>query len=457
MIKYYRFIYICIYSKKEVTVAAMESFEQCLDAVKEYCKNNESETIYNLWLRGIEAVSYQDGTATISVSTGFIKNMIEERYLPLLGRAFEDTLGFSVAINIVTRADAPAPAEPAAGIGTVSRVEGYTFENFIVGPDNRLAHAAALAVATNPGNAYNPLFIYGAPGLGKTHLLLAIKNYIEKTTPSLKVIYIGGDQFTNELIAAITAGNTAPFHEKFRSVDMLLVDDVQFIGGKQQTQEEFFHTFNVLHNAHKQIVLTSDRPPKEIKLLEERLLTRFEWGLTADVQPPDVETRISILYRKAETIGLDLPADVAEYIANHVKNDVRQLEGTVNKLNAYYRMENIVPSVGLAQNAIRDVMREQQPLPITVEKIINEVARTYNVSPDDIRSPKQSASISTPRQVSMYIVREVTSMKMEEIGKEFGGRNHSTVVYAVKKVMEQIEQDSHMRDLVSDIIKNTKN
>ena len=438
----------------------MESFEQCLNAVKDYCKKNESETIYNLWLRGIQPVSYSDGTATISVSTGFIKNMIEERYMPLIKSAFEDTLGFDVEINIVTRAGPGIHVPAVAGVGKTPPATGeaaYTFENFIVGSDNRFAHAAALAVANNPGNAYNPLFIYGSPGLGKTHLLMAIKNHLAKTNPGYKTVYIGGDQFTNELIAAITAGNTAPFHEKFRSVDVLLVDDVQFIGGREQTQEEFFHTFNVLHNAHKQIVLTCDRPPKEIKSLEERLLTRFEWGLLADVQPPDVETRISILFRKAETLGLELPADVADYIANHVKNDIRQLEGAIKKLNAYYQMEGITPSVGLAQNAIRDVMREQQPLPVTVEKIVSEVARTYNVPADDIRSSKQSAAVSTPRQVSMYIVREVTGMTMGEIGSEFGGRNHSTVVYAIKKVMEQIESDHKMRDIISDIIKNTKN
>ncbi len=434
----------------------MESFEQCLEAVKDYCKKNESETIYNLWLRGIEPVSYSDGTATVSVSTGFIKNMIEERYIGLINRAFEQTLGFPVNVEIVTRTG-PGVEKAASSVSApIAGEDAYTFENFIVGSDNRFAHAAALAVANNPGNAYNPLFIYGAPGLGKTHLLIAIKNFLAKNNPSMKVVYIGGDQFTNELIASIGSGNTAPFHEKFRSADVLLVDDVQFIGGKEQTQEEFFHTFNVLHNDHKQIVLTCDRPPKEIKSLEERLLTRFEWGLLADVQPPDVETRISILYRKAEALGLTLPPDVADYIANHVKNDVRQLEGAVKKLNAYYRMEGISPSIGLAQNAIRDVMREQQPLPVTVEKIINEVARTYNVSADDIRSQKQNAAVSTPRQVAMYVVREITNMTMGEIGAEFGGRNHSTVVYAIKKVIEQMEQDSHTKDLVRDIIKNTK-
>ena len=335
--------------------------------------------------------------------------------------------------------------------------EEYTFESFIVGGDNRFAHAAALAVANNPARAYNPLFIYGSSGLGKTHLLRAIKNKLALTRPELKVLYIDGETFTIELIAAIAAGNTEPFHDKYRTVDVLLVDDVQFIGGKESTQEEFFHTFNALFNDHKQIVLTSDRPPREIKSLEERLRTRFEWGLLADVQPPDVETRISIILRKAQVLGLNLSAEVAEYIASNVKNDIRQLEGAVKKLNAYYQMEGIVPSIGLAQNAIKDIMSEQQPIPVTVEKIIGEVARTYSVQPEDIRSSKQSAAVSLPRQISMYIVREVTGMTMEKIGEEFGKRNHATVVYAINKIEKLMETDPRTRELVEDIIKNSKN
>jgi len=432
----------------------MESFEQVLSAVKDHCRTAESETIYNLWLQGIEPVSYNDGLATLSVSTDFIKSTVEDRYLDLIKSGFESVMGFKVDVSLVSRASIPASAHvPAAQ----SPEELYTFEGFIVGQDNRFAHAAAQAVAANPARAYNPLFIYGAPGLGKTHLLHAIKNELNKMNPSLKVLYVGGEQFTNELIAAITAGNTEPFHDKYRSVDVLLVDDVQFIGGKEATQEEFFHTFNSLHNAQKQIVLTSDRPPKEIKSLEERLRTRFEWGLLADVQPPDIETRISILYRKAEMLAFELPSNVAEYIANCLKSDVRQLEGAVKRLNAYCMLEGVVPTTFFAQNVIRDIMSEQQPIPVTVEKIVGEVARTFNVSTEDIRSSKQNASVSAPRQIAMYIVREVTGMTMEKIGTEFGGRNHATVVYAISKIEKQIESDTRLRELVGDIIKNSKN
>ncbi|MDO4565697.1 MAG: chromosomal replication initiator protein DnaA [Oscillospiraceae bacterium] len=434
----------------------MESFEQCLNAVKDYCRLSEAETIYNLWLKGLEPVSYDDGKATLSVSTAFIKSTVEERYLPLLKRAFSQVMGFDIEIKIVSRAEMPGDEGEKSGAQSFGPEGQYTFENFIVGQDNRFAHAAAQAVAASPASTYNPLFIYGAPGLGKTHLLLAIKNSLTKTHPQLKVIYIGGDQFTNELIAAISSGSTEAFHDKFRSADVLLVDDVQFIGGKEATQEEFFHTFNALHNDHKQIVISSDRPPKEIKSLEERLRTRFEWGLLADVQPPDVETRISIIYRKAEQLGLKISSEVAEYIAVNVKNDVRQLEGAVKKLGAYYQMDGISPSIGLAQNAIRDILSEQQPIPVTVEKIVNEVARTYNVSPEDIRSAKQNASVSLPRQVAMYIVREVTGMTMERIGAEFGGRNHATVVYGTSKVEKLMQNDTRTKELIEDIIKNSK-
>ncbi len=435
----------------------MESFEQCLNAVKDYCRVNESETIYNLWLKGLEPVSYQDGAATLSVSSDFIKTTVEDRYLGLLGQAFESVMGFPVELRLISRAKPSEALPPIQAVSAGIDGDEYTFESFIVGGDNRFAHAAALAVANNPARAYNPLFIYGASGLGKTHLLHAIKNKLALTRPELQVLYIDGEKFTIELIAAIGAGNTEPFHDKYRTVDVLLVDDVQFIGGKESTQEEFFHTFNALFNDHKQIVLTSDRPPREIKSLEERLRTRFEWGLLADVQPPDVETRISIILRKAQMLGLDLSTEVAEYIASNVKNDIRQLEGAVKKLNAYYQMEGLVPSIGLAQNAIKDIMSEQQPLPVTVEKIISEVARTYSVAPEDIRSSKQSAAISLPRQVSMYIVREVTGMTMERIGEEFGKRNHATVVYAINKIQKQMEFDSHTRELIEDIIKNSKN
>ena len=303
---------------------------------------------------------------------------------------------------------------------------------------------------------YNPLFIYGNSGLGKTHLLYAICNEISKNYPQMNIIYIKGDEFTNELIEAIRRGTTVEFHQRYRKADILLVDDIQFIAGKDSTQEEFFHTFNTLYEAKKQIVLTSDRPPKDIATLEERLLTRFEWGLTADVQPPDFETRIAIIKRKAELLEIDLPDNVAEYIANRLKNNIRQLEGAVKKMKAYYLLAGEALSVSTAQAAISDIINNHQPAPMTIEKIIEEVARTFGTSPEDIRSPKRSANISSARQIAMYVVREITQLPMTSIGEAFGGRDHSTVVYAIQQVEKNIGRDPKTRDTVQDIIKNIR-
>ena len=307
-----------------------------------------------------------------------------------------------------------------------------------------------------PGENYNPLFIYGDSGLGKTHLLYAIAHLVNRRRPEARIVYIKGDDFTNELVSSIRENRNAEFREKYREATVLLVDDIQFIAGKESTQEEFFHTFNSLHDAHKQIVIASDRPAKEIKSLEERLRTRFEWGLTADVQPPDFETRVAIVKRKAELLHLDLPEDVAEFIANHLKNNIRQLEGAVKKLNAYYMLEGIQPVISVAQNAIKDILNETQPVPVTIEKIVGEVSRTFNVSPADIRGTKRNANVASARRVAIYILREVTGMSMEEIGREFSGRDHSTIVYSLKTMERDMKNDQHLRETVSDIIKNVK-
>ena len=272
----------------------------------------------------------------------------------------------------------------------------------------------------------------------------------------MNIVYIKGDEFTNELIEAIRHGTTAEFHQRYRKADVFLVDDIQFIAGKESTQEEFFHTFNTLYEAKKQIVLTSDRPPKDIATLEERLLTRFEWGLTADIQPPDFETRIAIIKRKAELLGINLPNNVIEYIANRLKNNIRQLEGTVKKMKAYYLLNGDSLTLTTAQMAVSDIINNEQPVPVTVEKIIEEVARTYGASPEDIRSSKRSANISNARQVAMYIVREITQMPMTSIGEEFGGRDHSTVVYAIQQVEKGMARDPKTKGTVEDIIKNIR-
>ncbi len=442
----------------------MDSFKDVFESVQELCRNELSEVAYNLWIKDITPVRLEGSSAILHIHSKFKKTIIEEKYLDLLSRSFESVLGFPVDIKLLfdeptdTAAGDLAPeyqSEHTGPTGNGGEYE-YTFNTFIVGPANKFAHAASLAVATNPARSYNPLFIYGGSGLGKTHLLYAIWDEIKRNQPDSNIIYVRGEEFTNALINAIANESTIAFHENFRRADVLLVDDIQFIGGKERTQEEFFHTFNTIYQAGKQIVLTSDRPPKEIKTLEDRLRTRFEWGLLADIQPPDFETRIAIIRRKAQLLDLTIPSEVSEYIANRIKNNIRQLEGAVKKLKAYEQLAGSAPSIIMAQNAIRDILTDNQPIPVTVDRIITEVSRTYGVSPADIRSSKRSAQISTARQLCMYIVREITQMSMATIGEEFGGRDHSTVVYALQQVDNQMKNDSRFKETVEDIIKNIR-
>ena len=327
----------------------------------------------------------------------------------------------------------------------------------MVGSGNSLAHAAAWAVANNPAKSYNPLFLHGGSGLGKTHLIYAICGRIRQTHPEYRLLYVKGEEFANELILAIRNGTTAEFKEKYRQADLLAVDDIQFIAGKESTQEEFFHTFNSLYECGKQIILTSDRPPKEIKTLEDRLRTRFEWGLLVDIQPPDFETRMAIISRKADSLGLALPEDVAAFIAGKLKDNIRQLEGVVKRLDAHNRLNGAPITMMLAENAIQDIMTEQTPLPVTVDRIIDEVARTYGVTADEIRGQRRSNQISAARQTAMYVVREITGMTQLDIGREFGGRDHSTVVYALQQTAKTLQSDPRKKEMIEDIIKNIRN
>lgn len=437
----------------------MNSFNEVFDAIKEYCQKRLPAATYTLFIVGLEPVDFTSDTATLSTRSDFLKGVVTDRYIPLLKEAFRMILGFDVEIKIIVAGEpepvaATNPIQPE--IPPAQGSYALTFENFIVGSTNKFAHAAAQAVAANPSGAYNPLFIYGGSGLGKTHLLKAIQLEIGRNHPEYNLVYVDGEKFTNEIINAIREGSTAEFHQKYRAADVLLVDDIQFIGGKESTQEEFFHTFNTLYQAGKQIVLASDRPPKEIKSLEDRLRTRFEMGLTADIQPPDFETRVAIIRRKADLLHLDMPDDVAEFIANHLKDNIRQLEGAVKKLDAYRMLEGIQPVLGVAQNAIKDILNETQPVPVTIERIINEVARTYNITPEEIRGRKRTANIASARRTAIYVVREITGMSMEDIGQEFGGRDHSTIVYSLNEAVKTIENDTRMRETVEDIIKNIR-
>lgn len=436
----------------------MDSFNEAWKIICDYCKNRITEVAYKTWISRIKPIKidFNSGDAILMVPNEFHRQTLNRCYMPLLTTAFNEIFGSGINIRFIIPESTNNENKSLNNNLSINAKYEFTFDTFIVGSSNKFAHAAALAVSANPAGAYNPLFIYGNSGLGKTHLLYAICNDIKFNHSDLNIIYIKGDDFTNELIEAIKHGITSQFHNKYRKADILLVDDIQFIAGKDSTQEEFFHTFNSLYEDKKQIVLTSDRPPKEIQTLEDRLRTRFEWGLIADIQPPDLETRIAIIKRKAENLEIDIPNDVCEYIANRLKANIRQLEGTVKKMKASFLLSEELPSIHTAQSAISEILNNDQPPPVTVEKIIQEVARTFSVSPEDIRSSKRSSSISNARQISIYIVRQITQMSMSTIGSEFGGRDHSTIVYATQQVEKNIAKNPKLKAMVEDIIKNIR-
>jgi chromosomal replication initiator protein len=435
----------------------MESFTEVWNLVCSYCKSKITEIAYSTWINRIEPLNldFSQGVAELKVPNELHRQTILHYYRNLLEEAFQQIFSQEIQIRICIPDELENGRKKEEDPKNDDNYE-FTFDTYIVGPSNKFAHAASMAVASKPASLYNPLFIYGNSGLGKTHLLYAIRNEISRTNPEMNIVYIKGDEFTNELIEAIRRGTTGEFHQRYRKADVFLMDDIQFIAGKDSTQEEFFHTFNTLYEAKKQIVLTSDRPPKDIATLEERLLTRFEWGLTADIQPPDFETRIAIIKRKAELLKISLPDNVVEYIANRLKNNIRQLEGAVKKMKAYYLLNGENLSISTAQAAISDIINNDQPTPFTVEKIIDEVARTFGTTTEDIRSAKRSANISNARQIAIYAVREITQMPMTAIGKEFGGRDHSTVVYAIQQVEKTIARDAKTKATVEDIIKNIR-
>lgn len=436
----------------------MESFNEAWDLICDFCKTRITDVAYKTWISRIEPVKldFAAGDAILMVPNEFHRQTLNRCYLTLLNSAFNEVFGSGINICFTIPDEINSEKTKSNDNLAIDSEYEFTFDTYIVGSSNKFAHAASLAVAANPAGAYNPLFIYGNSGLGKTHLLYAISNDIKKNHPEMTTLYIKGDDFTNELIESIRKNTTSEFRQKYRKTDILLVDDIQFISGKDSTQEEFFHTFNTLYEAKKQIVLTSDRPPKEIQTLEDRLRTRFEWGLIADIQPPDFETRIAIIKRKAEMLDIALPDDVCEYIATRLKTNIRQLEGAVKKMKARYLLEGETPGITTAQAAISDILNNDQPPPLTVEKIIEEVARTFGITGTDIRSAKRSANISNARQIAVYVVREITQMSMTSIGEEFGGRDHSTIVYAIQQVEKNMKKDPKAKATVEDIIKNIR-
>lgn len=329
----------------------------------------------------------------------------------------------------------------------------YTFDSFVIGNSNRFAHAASLAVAESPAKAYNPLFIYGGVGLGKTHLMHAIGHYILQNNPNAKVVYVSSEKFTNELINAIKDDKNEEFRTKYRSVDVLLIDDIQFIAGKERTQEEFFHTFNTLHEANKQIILSSDRPPKEIPTLEDRLRSRFEWGLIADIQAPDFETRMAILKKKADVEKLNVPNEVMVYIATKIKSNIRELEGALIRIIAYSSLTNREVTVDLATEALKDIISNKQNKSITIDLIQDVVATYFNLRVEDLKSQRRTRNVAYPRQIAMYLSRKLTDMSLPKIGEEFGGRDHTTVIHAYEKISESLNKDESLEHTINDITK----
>ncbi len=426
---------------------------------------------YNTWIRRLEPVRFEGDTFTLAViddKSGWAKSVIASRYGSLLDEAFEKVIGERVKVELFSSDKLGNPLEEAPEGDTMSP-EGtsshsspgkgnyeFTFDTFIVGRSNEFANAACLGVANNPGGMYNPLFIHGPSGLGKTHLMHAISNRILEKDPKANIIYVTGEMFTYELIDAIQKQDTVNFKKKYRNADVLLVDDIQFISGKESTQEEFFHTFNELYSHGKQIVLTSDRPPKDIKTLEDRIRSRFESGLMADIGMPEYETRVAIIKRKAELLDLTLDESTVSYLADKLKTNVRQLEGAVKKLSALQNLLNTPPSIAQAQNVIREILSFEETPALTADVIINHVAAAYAVAPEDIRSRSRSKKISAARKAAAYVMKEMTPLSLQAIGSELGGKDHATVSFYINDMTKQTESDPVTREMLEDITKNLK-
>ena len=431
-------------------------------AICDEIKNSISQVTFDCFFKDLVPVFMSDGEFTVSINDPHKKSLIENNYSEKLNSAIKTVTGLEMVAHIVVDEDEETIIKAEQQSVGLSFEDFFTFQNFIVGSTNRFAHAAALAVAEAaiPQPAYNPLVIYGPSGVGKTHLMLAIKNHIKKKYPQKVVEFIRGEEFTNQLIQALQQGKLGlgtidDFRNKFRNVDVLLIDDIHFIAGKEQTQEEFFNTFNVLYQKNKQIVVSLDRPIKDIKTLDERIRSRLQAGLPADITPPDFETRVGIINKKAEQMGIELEKNLVFYIAEHIKVNTRQLEGVVKKLQAYITIQKKIPNISVVQTFIKDIVSDDKPEPIKIDEIIVEVAKTYNVSPTDILSNRRTASLVLARQVAMYIARETTELSYKSIGESFA-KDHTTVLYNVNKIEEFLRDRPYQKELVDDIIKNLK-
>ena len=438
------------------------------DLALELIKPAYSESSFGLWFSEIEPVDITDKKFILSTPSAMKKNIISKNHREVVENALTEVMGYYIEMALLTREEAeeyrvhgfvPTPAEVVreeslARLPHDTPVTDYTFENFIVGSSNKFAHAACLAVAHSPATAYNPLYIWGPSGIGKTHLMYAIKNEIAKSDPTLKCIYVKGEDFLNEVVEAIRVQNTHAIREKYRTVDVLFIDDIQFIMGKQATQLEFFHTFDALYVESKQMIITSDKPPKEMKILEERLVSRFESGLVADIQSPDIELRMAIIKNKAQKMNLQIPNDVVTFLADRLKNNVRQIEGSLKKLGALSLLSGTPITIEIAKGAVADIVTDREPSGVTVDKIFAAVSVKYGVSPEEIKSKKQTAAIVNARHVAVYLIRTLTDLTLVQIGDLFS-RDHTTAMSSFRKVERRISDDisfeAEINELISDV------
>lgn len=442
-----------------------------MELIKEYWKEalkiieeeSSSPVSYETWILPIIPYNIEGNDFILQIGDSFYRDMIEKRYLSLIRNAVKKVTKKEFTIKIITDDDIKTPQKLSTSSAqptkkdTVSNLNPrYVFSSFVVGNSNRMAHAASLAVAESPAKAYNPLFLYGNSGLGKTHLMHSIAHYILDQKSTAKVLYVTSETFTNELIQSIQNNKNEEFRNKYRNIDVLLIDDIQFISKKEGTQEEFFHTFNALRESNKQIIISSDRPPKEIKTLEDRLRSRFEWGLIADVQAPDYETRIAILRKKADTEDLSVPDDVMSFIAKCIVSNIRELEGALTRIVAYATLTNQKITIELAETALKDVFSENKSIQITTKLIQEVIADYYNIRIEDIQGSKKPKRIAYPRQIAMYLSRKILDISLPKIGEQFGGRDHTTVIHACSKIERELETDTNLQKTLLELEKKIK-
>lgn len=444
---------------KPVDTHIQELWAQALERIQ----GKLSKPSFETWLQATEAVDFRDDTLVVTAPNEFARDWLESRYANLVRDTLQEVTGSVIGIQFITHSSIrPDGEEEAAASAEKIHFQDdppktmlnsrYTFDTFVIGSGNRFAHAASLAVAEAPAKSYNPLFIYGGVGLGKTHLMHAIGNYVQSHSTHTRVVYLSSETFTNEFINSIRDNRADDFRNRYRNVDILLIDDIQFLAGKEQTQEEFFHTFNALHGESKQIVISSDRPPKAIPTLEDRLRSRFEWGLITDIQPPDLETRIAILRKKAIADNLEINnSEVMAFIADRVETNIRELEGALIRVVAYSALTNQPVTVELAAEALKDIISDSKPRVIGIQDIQQEVCAYYRLRMEDLKGKKRTKNVALPRQIAMYLCRELTDSSLPKIGEEFGGRDHTTVIHAHEKITRTLSMDRSLQQAVEDL------